>query len=188
MCVLQYRIPTNKHTCGQQVGKKFTRRGIGNLLFGRTPWLLHAWTILAWTCSFVLCYAREIHNLDPQPHRYCMLASTASTASAPRVMRRSLGLYWSRDLCSKHAAERLAGWLAGWGMSSYLGHIVRGSEIWWCMPSAHSLSSTLRLRQAWLDAWGTGRLVLRLLRYDQYMAYISEIRSMYGLWRSHLKK
>ena len=65
---------------------------------------------------------REIHNLDPQPHRYCMLASTAS---APRVTRWSLGLYWSHDLCSKHAAERLA----GLGMSSYLGQIVRGSEI-----------------------------------------------------------
>ena len=62
---------------------------------------------------------REIHPLDPQPHRYCMLASTAST---PRVTHCSLGLYWSRDLCSKHA-------LAGWGMSSYLGQIVRGSEI-----------------------------------------------------------
>ena len=48
---------------------------------------------------------REIHPLDPQPHRYCMLASTAS---APQVMRCSLGLFWSRDLCSKHA-------LAGWG-------------------------------------------------------------------------
>ena len=35
----------------------------------------------------------------------------ASTASAPRVTRCSLGLYWSRDLCSKHAAERLIGWL-----------------------------------------------------------------------------
>ena len=62
---------------------------------------------------------REIHPLDQQPHRYCMLASTAS---APRVTRCSLGLYWSRDLCSKQA-------LAGWGMSSYLGQIVRGSEI-----------------------------------------------------------
>ena len=62
---------------------------------------------------------REIHPLDPQPHRYCMLASTAS---APRVTRCSLGLYWSRDMCSKHA-------LAGLGMSSYLGQIVRGSEI-----------------------------------------------------------
>ena len=67
----------------------------------------------------MLTVPREIHPLDPQPHRYCMLASTAS---APRVTRCSLGLYWSRDLCSKHA-------LAGWGMSSFLGQIVRGSEI-----------------------------------------------------------
>ena len=42
----------------------------------------------------------------------------ASTASAPRVTRCSLGLYWSHDLCSKHA-------LADWGMSSHLGQIVR---------------------------------------------------------------
>ena len=84
-------------------------------------------------------YTREIHPLDMQPQRYCMLASTAS---APRVTRCSLGLYWSHDLCSKHAAaERLA----GWGMSSYLGQIVRGSEIWWRKTSAHSLSTTLRL-------------------------------------------
>ena len=66
-----------------------------------------------------LPFLREIHPLDPQPHRYCMLASTVS---APGVTPCSLGLYWSRDLCSKHA-------LAGWGMSSYLGQIVRGSEI-----------------------------------------------------------
>ena len=33
----------------------------------------------------------------------------ASTASAPRVTRCSLGLYWSRDLCSKQT-----GWLTGW--------------------------------------------------------------------------
>ena len=61
-------------------------------------------------------YIREIHNLDPQPHRHCMLTSTAS---APRVTRCSLGKYWSQDifsergwqndLCSKHAVERLAG-------------------------------------------------------------------------------
>ena len=69
-------------------------------------------------------YIRKIHNLDPQPHRHCMLTST------PQVTRCSLGKYWSRDffsergwqndLCSKHAAERLT----GWGMSSYLGQIV----------------------------------------------------------------
>ena len=62
----------------------------------------------------------------------------ASTASAPRVRRCSLGLYWSHDLCT-------AGWLAGWGLLSYLGQIVRGSEIWWFMTSAHSLSTSLRL-------------------------------------------
>ena len=80
----------------------------------------------------------------------------ASTASAPRVTRCSMGLYWSRDLCSKHA-------LAGWGMSSYLGQIVRGSEIWWFMTSANSLSTSLRLvvnpfmpaatKTAWLVWW-----------------------------------
>ena len=80
----------------------------------------------------LLLVIREIHPLDPQTHRYCMLASTAS---APRVTRCSLGLYWSRDLCT-------AGWLAGWGMLSYLGQIVRGSEIWWFMTSTHSLSTT----------------------------------------------
>ena len=109
----------------------------------------------------MLHYTREIHNLDPQPHRYCMLTSTASV---PRVTRWSLGLCWSRDLCSKYAAERLAGWLgdvilsrsnrlprrwgeqaARMGYTGYLWLIVRGSEIWWCMPSAHSLSTTLRL-------------------------------------------
>ena len=84
---------------------------------------------------------REIHPLDPQPHRYCMLASTAS---APRVTRCSLGLYWSRDLCT-------AGWLAGWGMLSYLGQIVRGSEIWWFMTSAHSLSTSLRWYIVWIS-------------------------------------
>ena len=85
---------------------------------------------------------REIHPLEQQPNRYSMLASTAS---APRVTRCSLGLYWSRDLCT-------AGWLAGWGMLSYLGQIVRGSEIWWFMTSAHSLSTSLRSIQR-LGLW-----------------------------------
>ena len=40
---------------------------------------------------------------------------------APRVTRFSLGRYWSRDLCSKQAAERLAGWV--YRLSSYLGQI-----------------------------------------------------------------
>ena len=59
------------------------------------------------TCLQRLSSTREIHPLNPQPHRYCMLASTAS---APRVTRCSLGLYWSHDLCSKHAAAE-TGWL-----------------------------------------------------------------------------
>ena len=46
---------------------------------------------------------REIHNLDPQPHRHCMLAPRPC---APRVMRCSLGNYWSRDFFQKEA-----GWL-----------------------------------------------------------------------------
>ena len=53
-----------------------------------------------------LLISREIHPLDPQPHRYCMLASTAS---APQVTRCSLGVYWSRDLCSTET-----GWLISW--------------------------------------------------------------------------
>ena len=50
--------------------------------------------------STVLCNVREIHNLDPQPHRHCMLAPRAS---APRVMRCRLGKYWSRDFFQKEA-------------------------------------------------------------------------------------
>ena len=37
---------------------------------------------------------REIHPLDPQPHRHSMLVPTVC---APRVTRCSLGKYWSRD-------------------------------------------------------------------------------------------
>ena len=51
---------------------------------------------------------REIHPLDPQPNRHSMLVPGVC---APRVTRCSLGRYWSRDLCSKQAAERLTGWL-----------------------------------------------------------------------------
>ena len=42
----------------------------------------------------VVCVVREIHPLDPQPHRHSMLVPTVC---APRVMRCSLGKYWSRD-------------------------------------------------------------------------------------------
>ena len=125
---------------------------------------------------------REIHNLDPQPHRHCMLAPRAF---APRVTRCSLGKYWSRDffrkrldeccldeccLESRHAqlvsrqfqsdpgpmkprqhpvilsrSDRLPRrWgqqAASLGYTGSLWLIVGGSEIWWCMLSAHSLSS-----------------------------------------------
>ena len=64
--------------------------------------------------------AREIHNLDPQPHRHCMLASRAS---ALRVTRCSLGKYWSHDFFQKEAGRMLPGIQAGWWMSSYLGQI-----------------------------------------------------------------
>ena len=55
-----------------------------------------------------VCISREIHPLDPQPNRHSMLVPRVC---APRVTRFSLGRYWSRDLCSKQAAERLTGWL-----------------------------------------------------------------------------
>ena len=58
--------------------------------------------------SLVFCTGREIHPLDPQPNRHSMLVPRVC---APRVTRWSLGRYWSRDLCSKQAAERLTGWL-----------------------------------------------------------------------------
>ena len=40
------------------------------------------------------CIIREIHPLDPQPHRHSMLVPTVCV---PRVTRGSLGKYWSRD-------------------------------------------------------------------------------------------
>ena len=55
-----------------------------------------------------LCICREIHPFDPQPNRHSMLVPRVC---APRVTRFSLERYWSRDLCSKQAAERLTGWL-----------------------------------------------------------------------------
>ena len=39
-------------------------------------------------------YTREIHPLDPQPHRHSMLVPSVC---APRVTRCSLGKYWSCD-------------------------------------------------------------------------------------------
>ena len=43
--------------------------------------------------SFV--HIREIHPLDPQPHRHSMLVPTR--VCVPRVTQCSLGKYWSRD-------------------------------------------------------------------------------------------
>ena len=45
-------------------------------------------------------YIREIHPLDPQPHRHSMLVPSVC---APRVTRCSLGKYWSRDFFQKKA-------------------------------------------------------------------------------------
>ena len=56
--------------------------------------------------KFSLSPAREIHNLDPQPHRHCMLAPRAS---APQVTRCSLGKYWSRDFFQKEAESSRQG-------------------------------------------------------------------------------
>ena len=49
---------------------------------------------------------REIHNLDPQPHRHGMLAPKPS---APRVTRCRLGKYWSRDFFQKEAESNRQG-------------------------------------------------------------------------------
>ena len=60
-------------------------------------------------CTDRQCCTREIHPLDPQPHRHSMLVPRVC---APRVTWCSLGKYWSRDfLGTKHAAEALTCWL-----------------------------------------------------------------------------
>ena len=72
---------------------------------------------------------REIHPLDPQPHRHSILVPRVC---APRVTRCSLGKYWSCD------SER--GWQdvwqdVGWQAANpgvhrlSMTHIVGGSEI-----------------------------------------------------------
>ena len=61
---------------------------------------------------------REIHHLDPQPHRHSMLVPRVCV---PRVTRYSLGKYWSRDFFQQAAnpgVHRLS-----------MTHIVGGSEI-----------------------------------------------------------
>ena len=42
----------------------------------------------------IVSFVREIHSLDPQPHRHSMLVPRVC---APRVTRSSLGKYWSHD-------------------------------------------------------------------------------------------
>ena len=56
--------------------------------------------------SLLLPSSREIHNLDPQPHRHCMLGPRAS---AHQVTRCSLGKYWSRDFFQKEAESSRQG-------------------------------------------------------------------------------
>ena len=48
-----------------------------------------------------LSQTREIHPLDPQPHRHSMLAPRVC---APRVTRWRLGKYWWRDFFRKRLA------------------------------------------------------------------------------------
>ena len=52
------------------------------------------------THLIVLGESREIHSLDPQPHRHSMLVPRVC---APRVTQCSLGKYWSRDFFQKKA-------------------------------------------------------------------------------------
>ena len=54
----------------------------------------------------LLNYYREIHPLDPQPHRHSMLVPRVC---APRVTRCSLGKYWSRDFFQKEAESSRQG-------------------------------------------------------------------------------
>ena len=56
--------------------------------------------------TFALHRDREIHPLDPQPHRHSMLVTRVC---APRVTRCSLGKYWSRDFFQKEAESSRQG-------------------------------------------------------------------------------
>ena len=58
-----------------------------------------------------LTVTREIHNLDPQPHRYCMLTSTACT---PRLRGGAWGC-GGHVICAVSMQQRdwLADWLVG---------------------------------------------------------------------------
>ena len=93
----------------------------------------------------IICGLREIHPLDPQPNRHSMLVPRVC---APRVTRFSLGRYWSRDLCSKQAAERLTGWL---GIQTVIisrsDRLPRRWDQQAANPGVHRLSMTHRERQ-----------------------------------------
>ena len=52
---------------------------------------------------FSVAGTREIHPLDPQPHRHRMLVPRVC---APRVTRCSLGKYWSRDFFQQAAGSQ----------------------------------------------------------------------------------
>ena len=74
---------------------------------------------------------REIHPLDPQPHRHSMLVPTVC---APRVTRCSLGKYWSRGFAAisvwPRACETSRQPILGYTCYLWL-IVVWGSEIWW---------------------------------------------------------
>ena len=78
-------------------------------------------------CSESLAHAlpisREIHPLDPQPHRHSMLVPRVC---APRVTRGSLGKHWSRDFFPRRWGQQAAN--PGVHRLS-MTHSGRGSEI-----------------------------------------------------------
>ena len=97
--------------------------------------------------------SREIHPLEPQRHRHSMLAPRVC---APRVTRWSLGhVIWSvqlacsilsrSDSCQGDGRQRHLMMHGQCPIPVYSSQ-VRGSEIWWCMQSAHSPSTTPSLQ------------------------------------------
>ena len=96
-----------------------------------------------------LLYAlREIHPLDPQPHRHRMLVPDLGDV---RLGLRGVAwgrighvIFFSRQQAANPAVHRLS-----------MTHIVGGSEIWWRMHSAHSLSTTPRC--AIVKSWNHAR-------------------------------
>ena len=53
--------------------------------------------------SMILCRSREVHPLDPQPHRHSMLVPRVC---APRVTQCRLGKYWSRNFFQQAAGSQ----------------------------------------------------------------------------------